>query len=162
MTLVFNASPIIVLAKARLLDRLIALGDPSVVPHAVAEEVSRVENSNDPARVWLQNPPTSVQLVPSPPVAPFLAAWDLGDGESAVISSANGIPDAVAVLDDLAARRCAQAHGIKVMGTIGLILMAKRRKLIQTVAPALEAVENAGLFIAPRHLAEIRSKAGEA
>ena len=161
MTLVFNASPLIVLAKARLLDRFITLGNPAVVPYAVVNEVTRVDHPDDPASLWLQSPPASVQVVSSPSAKSFLAAWDLGDGESAVISLAHTIPGSVAILDDLAARRCAHAHGIKVMGTIGLVLLAKQNGLISEVTQALEAIIAAGLYIAPHHLVAIRSKAGE-
>jgi predicted nucleic acid-binding protein len=88
-------------------------------------------------------------------------AWDLGAGESAVISLTNATSDAVAVLDDLAARRCAQAMGLRMIGTLGLILMAKQRGLIESATHALEAVTAAGLFISSRHLDAIRIQAGE-
>ena len=161
MTLVFNASPLIVLAKARLLDLFITLGSPALVPQAVVDEVIRVDHPDDPARLWFQSPPAPVQIVPSPSPTSFLAAWDLGEGESAVISVAHREPDSVAILDDLAARRCAHAHGIKVMGTIGLVLLAKQNALIPEVTQSLEAIVAAGLFIAPHHLVAIRSHAGE-
>ena len=65
------------------------------------DEVTKIDDPNDPARLWLQNP-NPAQLVPSPPTSPFLTAWDLGAGESAVISLAESIPGAIAILDDLA------------------------------------------------------------
>jgi hypothetical protein len=45
VTLVFNASPLIVLAKAGLLDQLIPLADEVWIPEAVAREVSAVQSS---------------------------------------------------------------------------------------------------------------------
>jgi predicted nucleic acid-binding protein len=65
------------------------------------------------------------------------------------------------LIDDLAARRCAQAMGMRIIGTLGLILMAKRGGLIQSATLALEAVTAAGLYISPRHLDMIRAQAGE-
>ena len=65
------------------------------------------------------------------------------------------------MLDDLAARRCAQAMGLRMIGTIGLILMAKQAGLIESATHALEAVTAAGLFISSRHLDAIRIQAGE-
>jgi predicted nucleic acid-binding protein len=161
VTLVFNASPVIILAKAGLLDQLAALGNHVIVPQAVIEEVTRIDNPGDPARIWLENPSCSVLRPASPPISSFLAAWDLGAGETAVIAIAANTPDAVAVLDDLAARRCAQAHGIEVMGSLGLALLAKKRGVIPNVGKALDAIVAAGLFIAPRHLVAIREQAGE-
>ena len=40
MTLVFNASPLIVLAKSGLLDGFLQLADYVFIPRAVAEEIS--------------------------------------------------------------------------------------------------------------------------
>ena len=70
-------------------------------------------------------------------------------------------PGAVAVLDDLAARRCASALGLKIVGTLGLVLMAKTAGLFPSVRGPLDAIVAAGLFIAPQHLTDIQKQAGE-
>jgi predicted nucleic acid-binding protein len=88
-------------------------------------------------------------------------AWDLGAGESAVISLSEQTPGSMVVLDDLAARRCAQALGLYVTGTIGLVLMAKRAGLIPSAAQALKAITNAGLYISQHHLVSILKQAEE-
>jgi len=46
MTLVFNASPIIVLAKAGLLDSILRLATQVIIPRSVADEIACF---NDPA-----------------------------------------------------------------------------------------------------------------
>jgi hypothetical protein len=51
MTLVFNASPVIVLAKAGLLDAILLIGDLVQIPQAVVDEIQRVDDPNDPARL---------------------------------------------------------------------------------------------------------------
>jgi predicted nucleic acid-binding protein len=43
----------------------------------------------------------------------------LGAGETAVLSYALAWPDYVAVIDDVAGRRCASSLDIKVIGTVG-------------------------------------------
>ncbi len=161
MILVFNASPVIVLAKAGLLEKFVRLGEPSIVPQVVMEEILRAADPMDPARLWFADSNSMMEVVPSVPMSPFLAGWDLGSGESAVISTVTERPGAVAVLDDLAARRCAQAHGIPMTGTLGLILLAKKRGLIPEVGTSLEAIVNAGLYVSARTLADVRAKAGE-
>lgn len=55
-------------------------------------------------------------------VAPEVAAWDLGKGESEVLSLALKTPDCAALVDDRAARRCSQVLGIITLGTGGLLL----------------------------------------
>lgn len=161
MTLVFNASPVIVLAKAGLLRPLLLLGSPSLIPQAVVEEILKTDDPSDPARQWFADGVDRFQQVPTPAMSPFLAGWDLGPGESSVISLATSLPGSVAVLDDLAARRCAQAHGLAVTGTLGLVLFAKKRGLIPDVTTALESIVSAGLFISDNVLAEVRRKADE-
>jgi predicted nucleic acid-binding protein len=161
VTLVFNASPVIVLAKAGLLETLSALGSPALIPQAVVDEILKVNDPMDPARLWFEGSGAPFQRVATPPMSPFLAGWDLGPGESSVISIATGITESVAVLDDLAARRCAQSHGIPITGTLGLVLLAKKHRLIPDVTTALESIVNSGLFISRDILAKVRKKAGE-
>jgi len=159
VTLIFNASPLIALAKAGLLDCLAPLADRIVVPLAVATEISAGKDPADPACAWVEH---HLEFIHSdPPVSDFVAAWDLGAGESSVISLAQSTPDALAVLDDLAARRCAQALGLSLTGTLGLILRAKRSGIVPLVTPCLDAVSSAGLFITPAHLNLVRRQAGE-
>jgi predicted nucleic acid-binding protein len=88
-------------------------------------------------------------------------AWDLGAGESAVISLTAMHPGAIAVLDDLAARRCAQALGLQIIGTLGLVLKAKRAGLIPSASQALDAITAAGLYISSHHIETLRIQAGE-
>lgn len=159
MTLVFNASPLIVLAKANLLDLLLPLGNQIWIPQAVVTEVSAVKNPTDPARIWLAD---KAEFTHAPmPILPFVMAWDLGDGEAAVLTLAESINDVFAVLDDQAARHCAQAMGIKSIGTLGLILMAKQTALIPSAKQALNDVISAGLFISQNHVDSILRLAGE-
>ncbi len=159
MTLVFNASPLIVLAKSGLLDCFLKLGDEIMVPRAVADEISCAKILTDPARSWITRQTRLIQ--PSTAVSPFIMAWDLGAGESAVISLTAMYPGAIAVLDDLAARRCAQALGLQITGTLGLVLKAKRAGLIPSASQALDAITAAGLYISPHHLETLRVQAGE-
>ena len=161
MTLIFNASPVIVLAKAGLLAKFSALGSPSLIPQAVVDEVCNTSDPMDPARVYLEGDSHLLEHVDTSPISPILAGWNLGSGESAVISTANSRPGSAAVLDDLAARRCAQAHGIPVTGTLGLVLLAKKRGLIAKAGTALEAIVHAGLYVSDRTMEEVRAKAGE-
>ncbi|MDZ7954701.1 hypothetical protein [Nostoc sp. DedQUE09] len=57
----------------------------------------------------------------------IVAAWDLGKGESQVLSLALKNSDCAAIVDDRAARRCGQALGITTIRTGGLLILAKRR-----------------------------------
>jgi predicted nucleic acid-binding protein len=162
MTFVFNASPVIVLAKAGLLEAIATLGDAVAIPQAVLDEVLQTDEADDPAKRWFERSPSSpFAILTASSTPPFLAAWDLGHGESAVIAIAAEIPNAIAVLDDLAGRRCAQAHGIPIIGTLGLLLLAKKRGAIPSVAAATQSVISAGLYVSDALAATIRASANE-
>jgi predicted nucleic acid-binding protein len=74
-------------------------------------------------------------------------AWDLGAGETAVISYVAANPGWTAILDDGAARRCARAFDIPVKGTLAVVLLAKQRKLIPSARTLLGQLRNNGFRI---------------
>jgi len=132
-----------------------------VVPQAVAGEILAVDDDRDAAVAWIRTERAQRTLRDVGAPAFFVLAWDLGAGESAVLTAVTGSPGSVAVLDDLAARRCALALGIDVTGTLGLLLMAKRTGAIVSLRQALVAVTDAGLFVSPRHVGAILAGGGE-
>ena len=78
-------------------------------------------------------------------ITPDLLEWGLGTGETAVLAIAMERSPATAVLDDAAARTCAKALGIEVIGTLGVVLRAKRNAIISSAADVLKALQVAGL-----------------
>ncbi len=58
-------------------------------------------------------------------------AWDLGAGEAAVLTWAIARRGTIAIVDDLAGRKCARAHGIPLTGTLGLVLSARKSGKIE-------------------------------
>jgi predicted nucleic acid-binding protein len=139
-----NASPLILLARGGLI-RLLNLAAPEVVvPLAVAEEVRRRGESDPTVRALAENPWLVVSEIAVPAL---IQAWDLGPGESSVLAYAHAHPETLAVLDDLAARRCAVTLGIPVRGTLGLVILAKKRGEIGAARPLLEALRRGGLYL---------------
>ena len=66
-----------------------------------------------------------------------------------------------ALVDDLAARRCAQAFGIPTLGTGALLVLAKRRGLIDSVKDRVELLKDAGLYLSDSVVQLLISEAGE-
>ncbi len=161
MKLVLDASPIIVLAKSGLIDRLLSMAEGILIPRAVANEIAAAADPLDAARLWIASYGSPHGSPKNGPIPALIAGWDLGAGESAVLQSANSNPGSTAVLDDLAARRCAATIGLPVIGTIGLILLSKKRGILADIEGALAAVVDAGLYIAPRHLVDVIEAAKE-
>ena len=73
--------------------------------------------------------------------------WDLGAGESAVLTFALRNRSFEAVLDDRAARNCAAALGVGTRGTLGILLLAKREGALAAVAPIIAALRDAGMYL---------------
>lgn len=142
---VVNASPLILLGKINQLHLLARLAAQVVIPHEVAVEI-RVGPPGDAARLWLET--EGRNLVADP--VPFdlrVVAWDLGNGETAVISRALNETGAVCLLDDRAARDCARLFGAQVKGAVGVLLLAKRAGLIPAIRPTIEALLRSGAML---------------
>lgn len=149
---VVNASPLIVLARAHRLDLLQILGDRVLVPEAVVDEVT--VHSDEAARA-LESEARWIKWIPSVPVPEAISAWDLGRGESAVLSWALSRPGTIAVIDDFAARKCAQVLQIPMKGTLGLILLAKARGQIPAARPVVQELRRAGLYLSDELIAQV-------
>lgn len=90
-----------------------------------------------------------------PKINPSIAAWDLGRGESEVLTLALEKAGTGVVLDDLQARKCAALFDISLIGSLGLILSAKRKGLLKLAKPEIERLKAVGLYIDPIMLARI-------
>lgn len=71
----------------------------------------------------------------------------LGIGERAVIACARARPERVAGLDDRQARLLAEQLNLPVVGTIGILLKAKKAGLIPSVRVLLDALQTQGFRI---------------
>ncbi len=137
---VVNASPLIALGSIGRLGLLISLADEVVVPEVVAQEILLVSDkaAREFNRVSLRRETVTAE--------DSISRWRLGLGETAVLSFAKRSSEFVAVVDDLAARRCAQAHGIRARGTVGIVLLAKSRGIIAAARPVLEELRATGFY----------------
>jgi predicted nucleic acid-binding protein len=113
------------------------LPEQALIPQAVAEELS-VAPEGDPARLALDS--GLFTIIDSPVTPESILAWDLGKGESAVLSYALANPEFVAVLDDGTARRCARSFSITVTGTLAIVILARQHGLIKSAVQVLQAL----------------------
>jgi predicted nucleic acid-binding protein len=142
---IVNASPLILLCKAGLLDLLRLGGVDVVTPDAVISEIG-AKGVDDPTALAIRQ--TSwLSVVPNPTIPDPVQVSKLDAGESAVLALALGDPDSEVVLDDLAARRCAARLRIPCSGTLGLLLAAKRLGIVAAARPLVERVRQAGLYL---------------
>ncbi len=140
-----DASPLIFLSRANLVDLFQLVAAELVVPMAVATEIKRRGPGDVAARTladteWLA-------VVETPPVPGRIQSWDLGPGESAVLSWCVAHPGTEGIIDDLQARRCAGTFEIPVRGTLGLVILGKSRGRLPAARPVLETLRRAGMYL---------------
>lgn len=125
-----NASPLIALEQIGQLRLLKQLFNSVVVPPAVVREVS----------VSVTLPDWIAEQALSQAVGPRILRATLGDGESEAISLALEVQARLLILDDRPARRLAQALGLSLIGTLGVLLAAKQRNFLTVIRPSLDAL----------------------
>ncbi len=141
---VLDASPFIALAKTGLLDLLPKLAPDVLLPAPVIDEIL-AGPAGDPARLAIQGGwgrPVAIETVP-----PAILEWGLGPGESSVLALSLGHRGHVAILDDAQARMCARSLKIPVLGTLGIVILARRAGLIETASSVVRRLQDAGLYL---------------
>ncbi len=158
-SVISNTSPLLYLHRVGALDLLPKLFDAIWIPEAVTDEllVGKSKGYDVPFPgefAWLQivNP----KSMPSE-----WLALDLGSGEVAAMSLALENPKHVILLDDMLARRTAQAAGLSVWGTLKVLLEAKSRGLVEKVEPFVAKLNNSGMWISTDLKHRILKLAGE-
>jgi predicted nucleic acid-binding protein len=156
---VVNASPLILLGKTDLLNLLTGLADSVIVPQSVADEVGAKPDGTLTIEALVRN--AGWALVKNETVSPEVLAWDLGAGETQVIVAAQRHSADRVVLDDLEARRCAKAMGLKVIGTLGIVARAKRIGRIDLAAPVIQRLRKTGLYVSEDLVEQLLREVGE-
>jgi predicted nucleic acid-binding protein len=97
---VFDASPLIVLGKADLLSSVSPLAENWIIPESVVKEVSRKGDIDLLLSKLSEDSRVERQTVA---IEPLVANWNLGNGESEVITLAVKNSEYGVILDDLPA-----------------------------------------------------------
>lgn len=157
-TWVINASPLITLGKVGRLDLLSEPQRRLVIPQAVVDEIL-AGPPTDPARLSLESGFGDAALPAS--IDHDVAQWGLGRGESAVLVLGRKL-GATVVIDDRDARRAASVLGLSYIGTLGVVLQARRTGRIESAKDVLRALVGQGLRLDDRLVAStLREAFGE-
>jgi predicted nucleic acid-binding protein len=154
-----NSSPLILLGRISRLDLLPAIAEQVVVPQAVLQELAVKQGQDWLARTVSSHP--GIEVVPDVAIPADVRKWNLGAGESAVVAFCLANAGYRAVLDDLRGRRCAQALGVPLFGTLGVVVDARRRGLIPLARPLIEAIRGVGYHIEDKLIEAALSEVGE-
>ena len=135
LNVIADTSCLIVLNKINLLHILRDLYGNVIVTDEVASEYGnvlpqwvRVENVKDKNALKLLNT--------------FL---DIGEASSCALALETD--DSVVIVDDLKGRKIAGKLGLKITGTLGIVLRAKERNLIDSLKSVVEQIRNEGFYV---------------
>ncbi len=154
-----NTSPLQYLHQLGHLEILPRLLNRVIVPHSVLQELEAgLENGCDLPDLhslpWLE-----IRRPISTPALPL--ASHLGPGESAVLALALESSDPAVILDDSLARQAAEHLHIPLIGTLGLLLNAKRVGLLPAIAPCLDRLNQLRFHVSSQTRIAVLRAAGE-
>ncbi len=158
LLVVSNSSVIIALARICRLDLLEKLFRRALVPEAVWEEIT-IEGKPGSEKVRRARF-IHVERVRSERLASLLKEF-VDEGEAEAITLALEVNADILLIDDRDARDLAKKLGLQVMGTLGVLALAKYRGLIQEVKPIIDELVGSGFWISSRILKEFLRELGE-
>lgn len=160
MIVISNSSPLINFGALGRLDILQTLYESLFVPEAVYHEVV-MAGQHQPGAAEIKQ---AAWIIPKPVanMAAVAALHALGRGEAEAIVLAVEHPGSLVVLDDRQGRGVAIHLGLNVIGTLGILLVAKRKGLIQSLAIAIDNLQTRrGFRIAADLKATVLREVGE-
>lgn len=157
--IICDTSPIQYLHQIGQLTLLSRLAGNVIVPPYVVQELEMGRNlgvnlPNIRALNWIAvRTPLSVAALP--------LVKDLGPGETQVLALALELSNPVVILDDNLARQMARSLGIRLTGTLGVLLDAKRAGMVSVILPMLDQLQALGFRLDPNTRHVVLKMAGE-
>ena len=153
---IVNTTPLIALANVGKLDLLRKLYGEIRIPEAVVKELVR-----EPARSQVLSADW-IKIIPiTQPETKGLFRARLHAGEVEVTILAQEENADLVIIDDNAAKKTAKFLGLKVTGTLGILIRAKEKGYLDAVKPVMEKLINDGLFIGDDVYQLVLKAAGE-
>ncbi|MBD2777674.1 DUF3368 domain-containing protein [Iningainema tapete] len=154
MIIVADTTPLSELAKVGRLELLRDIFGTVIIPQEVYNEVT-VGNYPAarlvPVASWIEVQPVgSIQMVQA-----LQVQTDLDLGECAAIVLAQELKAEQLLIDDLDARKLAKSIGLPLIGTVGVLLLAKEKGLIFSVKDVMDELITNGMWISQRLYIEV-------
>lgn len=160
VTVICNATPLINFAAINRLDILQAVFGQIVIPQAVYHETTGADFPGSQfilqaiASGWMQVCPVSN--------IPLTIPVQLDNGEREAIALAFETNEPKILLDELEARQVARNLELQVIGTLGILLLAKNKQIIPQLKPLLDAmIDIAQYWVNTTLYKQVLQQAGE-
>ena len=152
LRVIVNSTPLIALCNAGLLNVLKAVYGQITIPQAVFDEVTAKPDS---ACLQIKDNLDWIHVEKM-----YKAKLHAGEVDVMILAQNDPKADLV-IIDDNAAKKTAKYLGLKVTGTIGVLLKAKRMGVIISVKDAVDQIRNNGFYISERVIKMAIEQAGE-
>lgn len=156
MIVVPDAGPLIYLAGTDNLELLRLLFGRVVTPRLVHSEVvvagAGLLGASEVAQA------TWIEIEDSDPDPTLMVLLDVGEAAAIPLAERLG---ATLLCDDGDARKIARDRGLTIIGTLGVLLRAKRAGHLSAIAPIVSRMASVGMFISPAILSQLLDAAGE-
>ena len=152
--IVADSGPLIALARIGRLLLLRDLFGTVLIPHAVASEC--LAGQNRPGSQAISQAIKQRWLKKKRPGARTLTAGRpaIGEGEEAAIAMAHQLGLRL-LIDDKVARKVAALNEVVVVGTAGVLIEAKRKRLVRKVKPLIEDLQHNGYRLSEELVASV-------
>ena len=160
MSIIVNATPLISLATIQQLDLLHKIFYDVYLPSAVYREVI-LDGKNKAGHLQLANTHWFQVVDTINGALKRSIMLQLDEGEAEVITVAKDRNISLVCIDEFAGRRYAGLLGLNVIGTLGVLLIAKQRGYISAVKPLLDMLIDNQRYIGHALYSDVLRKAGE-
>lgn len=156
MLVVADSSALIALAACECLPLLDRLFEQVRVPPAVRECLTAGKPWVEALEQYLRDKVADLDLDEF-----AIAAVELGRGELAAMALYKRLGADRLLVDDRRARRVARRNAIQVVGSLGVLVVAKAEGEVAAVRPLLDTMRGCGIRLSERVVAEALRLAGE-
>lgn len=155
---IVDSTALVSLSLINRLDLLESLFDKIVVPSEVAKETTRKgKPKSEEIRMWIKD--KVVKSKNKELIELFCTSLDKGESEVLVLYYE--IPNSIVIVDEEKARKLAKRKGILYIGTLGILLLAKKLGLIESVKPLIQQLMKKGIRISEELYTRILKIANE-
>ena len=159
--IVADSSPLIAFGSINQLSIVFELFGKIIIPQAVANECL-VEITRPGAAAIAKAIETNKIQVHAPidcqNHTEMRMILDEGEADAIALAHSLNLP---LVIDEKLGREIAQEMGIKIIGTVGILLLAKQKKIVKEIKPILMQLKNGRYFLSDKLIKEALKRARE-
>lgn len=153
-----DAGPLIALARLHRIGLLPQVFKQVLVTDIVFAECAGRTDFPESALIRKALEEKKLELCTAPDFSAFAQKIDAGEASAIAVAIDYGCG---VLMDDKAGRSMAANAGVPVIGTVGVLVLAKRRNMIPLVAPLLEELAASGYFLGAEIITAALSASGE-